>query len=296
MKKILGVILAVVFIFSMTHCGKKKTDYYYPQWYSVALKDKEAKDLTYLNWGEKLEISDPEGREKITLKVKQSGKMVDVVLLKTKRVLDGTQGYVLENEIMAKPLSLGVILKETVLYSAPTMTAGSKNPVKTATPVFVLAKKGGEKDPKEEKWYKIKCYNAPAAYQLKEDTAIWGEKWIKADDLSLNEKDVNMIVAMQVSLKNFRRAKAAAEANKNEKTEKNLNDAATSEKAALENLISSNIDSEAVKYLKQAIEMISGNDMKPVEPKKQEEMKPLFENNQDLQKNNESGTRVNEGS
>lgn len=291
MKKLLPIILLTFFILSLGACKKKGDAYYYPKSHFSTLKDKEGKPIPgiYMAWGEKLAIVDPEGKETITI---QKGKdKKPATLLKTKRLLDGSEGYVDSNDVEIKPMAVGVILKDVLVFDTPSETARVKQAVKTAMLAFVIASKGGEKDPKEQKWYKIKCYTPyPLAYYklANEIEPIYGEKWIKANEISTNEKDVNIIVGIHMSVRNFRVAKAEYDQKKDAKSEKYLADVSSAEKLSIENLISSNMESETVKFARQALDIISGSEAKPAEVgKPAEEVKPA--ENQETQKNNESG-------
>ncbi|OHD14239.1 MAG: hypothetical protein A2Y41_08050 [Spirochaetes bacterium GWB1_36_13] len=252
MKKVFILMVLSGFILPLSAC-KKAEIFYYPLYQSINLVDQQGKYMNSINWGEKLiPLMQNDKEEKIKIP------NYDSEFIKVKRVLDGSEGYVYEKYIIKELLSLGVILKETLIYDTPAITARTKNPIKTAVLAFVLEEKKNDSKENESKWLKIKCFNPNTDYQIEKMDPIYQERWVQASDLSLNEKDINMIAALQISLKNYRSARSLYEKDKsNTKNEKKLKETIEAEEAAIKNLISANSSSDAVKYAEQVITILS---------------------------------------
>lgn len=238
MRKILISVLLVLFIFT----GCKKFGFgggsvFYPKYHNIAMKDERFKWIASLNWGDKL----------IDMKESITDDKEKKTYSKIKRDVDGKIGFVLTDYLIKEPMARAVILNPVLVWGTPSIKSKDKQPV---TPP-VLAYQLESKENAEGKWVKILSFNANKQYNIKEDAKDLKYEWIKLSDISTSSDDVEVIIAMQLSLKNYKEAKASG-------NPKKLEEVVATEKAALENVISTYKASAAVGFAQEALDIITG--------------------------------------
>lgn len=226
----------------------------YPKWHSVVLykssdaafkKDASWKNVgAYLYWGELLNWSDTMTK----VSTNKKGKVITNAIIKVKRDLDDKNGYVVASQVVADPINVAVMLKDSMIYRDPTLRSGRKKTIIPPVLMYVVE----VKDNKEGQWAKVITYNAPGKYNIDgKKTELWGCEWVKLNQLSLSESDATVISAIQISLSAMRKIDA-----NDKKTGEQKADAHKKEREAIEQVIEAYPDSEAIEYARKAIEII----------------------------------------
>lgn len=237
--RILSLFLLTAALFiscNQSQDGSSKI-YYYPSEHNTPISDKKGNVEIYAQWGEKLAYQN----EVVT--------NVYGNKIKVKRVLDGTIGYVDEEDVVEQPVARGVILQSILVYGSPSSSYSSEK-IQVNPPVLVYIT-----DTNETGWVKFESYNPDGIYNLEDVTKITGMKWVKWDKISTNSEDIEVIIAIQHSLAEYRQA-----SQDDELELKKVID--TQKKFLSDDIISGYSQSSAVSFAEEVYEIIANNSEK----------------------------------
>jgi hypothetical protein len=211
MRKVL--VPCLVAILALAACGGKKSIVYYPKYHFTAIYAQMGENPGYLNWGDKL-VS----LGSIISNTNSAGKTI--IMIKVRQELTKTEGYVEQDSVVANPVVRGVILNPTISYNTPTLTSINKSPVNPPVLAYVIEIKDGE-------WARLEPYNAGASYYLPgiEAPKLYDNKWISVKDISTNQMDVNLIIALQFAARKYNESKKSYDAVPNDANKKKFDDA-----------------------------------------------------------------------
>ncbi|PKL13705.1 MAG: hypothetical protein CVV50_03200, partial [Spirochaetae bacterium HGW-Spirochaetae-6] len=187
MKRFAGFIILFAVL---TGCGKGGPDFFAAHHYTT-LEDSEGKRIAFLDWGEPLEL------------VKEE-KPSRPEFIKVKVASIEETGYVKEKSLMKNVLSKAVLLKEKTVYKTPSIH--SRESAIAQFPMLCIIKQIKELEG-QGTWAEVNFYNAPEDFNLKKNMAkIYGDYWIKLEDLSTDKSDVAIVKSVQLFLYQYRLA------------------------------------------------------------------------------------------
>lgn len=207
MRKVLFGI-AILSVFALfTGCGKKETAYY-PRYHSAALYAQGQPNSPvsqYLNWGTKL-IASGKTATNAVVNVQPDGSVKtnkEYIFAEVKVPQLNTTGWVDLGTIVTNAVTRGVILSSSaIVRKTPSMLdnqSKSVNPPMLAYVTEVLKNDSGS-------WAILELYNASESYRLPGSPAsewISSPRYIDMTSISTNQQDVDIVIALQVSIKKF---------------------------------------------------------------------------------------------
>ncbi len=205
-------VLLLIVPMILVGCGKGGTAYY-PKNHLVALYSEPGGRTTFLNWGDKL-LS----RNLVVTNTNKAGQMT--VYLGVQNAIDGTAGFVDSDSVIANPVARAVILLPAIVYETPTVVSRNKQSV--APPVLAYVT-----ETRDREWARIEPLNARPVYFLTNTPGVIPPvqyQWVSWNDLSTNQPDVDLVIALQLSVKKYNEAKKIYESGPDEKNRKIFND------------------------------------------------------------------------
>jgi hypothetical protein len=223
----LGLAVLTAFFF-LVSCGMNSGALFYPKNHNVAFKAENGGTVTYLNWGDKLLYLN-----KSTTNT-NSANQIQVKLL-VKHPLLAVNGWVDEESIVKNPLSRGVILNSSIVRDTPSDIAKSKQAVEPPVLVYIL-------EMKDNTWAYIKPYSAGAQYYLPAKanlrTPLYNNVFASIGDISTNEADILLTIALQLSTYKYNDAKRTFDSSTNVNKDKVFADTMNVEVKNLQEMLS----------------------------------------------------------
>jgi hypothetical protein len=244
MKHMSAILFAAVVLSAAVSCSKPAV--YYPLYHYVGLsstleKAANGKIDSYLNWGDKLLATG----KSVTVTNNSSNFSVYV---EVKSVVDNSTGWVDLGKVITNAATRGVILGNSIAYSTPTVSARNTQSITPPLLCYILETKDGE-------WARILPYQSQN-YTLSNITWLPGDlDWVALKDISTNQSDVDVMVAVQFRTRKFKEAAIALGQNPNDAAQKANYDKTLSElKTDLSAIIQKYPQSGSVKYANELLD------------------------------------------
>lgn len=247
MKKLIGFCMLLALLIG---CGKSGPDFYAAHHYTV-LEDSEGKRIAFLDWGEPLVMI-------------QEEKPSRPEFIKVKVASIEEAGYVKEKSVIKDIVFKAVLLKEKTVYKTPSIH--SRESAIAGFPMLAYIKQVKELEG-QGKWAEVNFYNAPEDFNLKKNMSkIYGDYWIKLEDISTDKSDVAIVKSVQLFLYQYRLALKGKR--------KDLDNEVKRLRKVLENIIETYTERNAIIFAQEARDIIGGRDVEaPLKDEKEEQMK-----------------------